>query len=790
MNAQREPDILRRIRRIRWIRRIPQACWACKARIALALASALLFTCSSAALASAQEGFAIDNLGQTGFEQTNPEYTSLATVILYSVFNSSATGCRYSNDNESWSLWKDCLYTFYWKLNETQGLQTVYAEFNHTDGAIARFSDTIHFNRTGGGLDTTPPVGLSVVDDGAYTNDNTSLRAYWWNATDPESGVLKIPFQYRYRIRDTSGVIVGWTDAGAATAVTRTNLSLSDSETYYIDVVVTNSAELSANASSDGIRLDRGAPVMTDVDSVSHPVPTSWYADTSPTMTFSALDAISNVSGFSYVMDSSNSTVPGNVSKTSAGNATVWGLTDGICWFHVKPHDEAMNWGAPLHRQVRVDATPPPMPVLTLKRYNSTTGELALNWTAVSDISLPITYEVNLTDLATDVSQAFVGIAVAGTVLSVAASTDYLVEVRARNAAGLASVRGTGGNATVDTIAPRFVAVSPGGLVPVGSFTLAVITDENASCTYDGTPFVHTDDTYHEARLARADGAYLYAIRCTDPTGNVNQTTASFTVDTTQSVASVSVSAPSLFYAGRINSFSLRAENAGGIGLSGLSSASSSLSLSFNGTRVADVSLLDHTDGDYTVSFLAPKRGGYVMDIRFAGIAQNYSVSVRSVLLTLRYSDPLLPSLAPSMQGRLAYTAQPGFSFGLASDSRYVIAGGDDASLNLSSDATSGNAYLFLTIPGPRIADKQEYLARGDLLDQMNPSFGYLIASVNRIWLQLDYRTIWMEGDSFIPPGKHAIRIMNTGYVGGRRAVSFEVDDGLRAEEDLYYTLG
>lgn len=106
--------------------------------------------------------------------------------------------------------------------------------------------------------DATPPSTPAVTDDGRYTANNTQLHAVWTASSDPETGVAK----YEYSIGTSPGAVnvVGWTDNGLATSVTRTGLSLTNGQAYYINVRAKNGAgAYSGVASSDGITVAQTA---------------------------------------------------------------------------------------------------------------------------------------------------------------------------------------------------------------------------------------------------------------------------------------------------------------------------------------------------------------------------------------------------------------------------------------------------------------------------------------------------------------------------------------------------
>ncbi len=115
--------------------------------------------------------------------------------------------------------------------------------------------------------DLTPPTTPVVTDDGAYTL-NTDRLSFSWSSSDPESGIAG----YRYAIGTSPGAadVVGWTDAGLSTSVTRTGLSLSYGQVYYASVIATNGQGLdSAVETSDGIRPARQA--LTIAQAKSYP---------------------------------------------------------------------------------------------------------------------------------------------------------------------------------------------------------------------------------------------------------------------------------------------------------------------------------------------------------------------------------------------------------------------------------------------------------------------------------------------------------------------------------------
>ena len=99
-------------------------------------------------------------------------------------------------------------------------------------------------------IDVTPPIILSVTDDGDTTEDNNQLHATW-SAEDYESGIV----EYQYAIGTSPGAtdVVDWISAGGIPEVTHTGLNL-DQDWHYFTVKAQNGSGLwSEPVSSDGI---------------------------------------------------------------------------------------------------------------------------------------------------------------------------------------------------------------------------------------------------------------------------------------------------------------------------------------------------------------------------------------------------------------------------------------------------------------------------------------------------------------------------------------------------------
>ncbi|MBD3203453.1 hypothetical protein GF327_04105 [Candidatus Woesearchaeota archaeon] len=107
-------------------------------------------------------------------------------------------------------------------------------------------------------LDTTPPLGFNVTDDGAVTNNGTKLHARWNRTTDPESEISH--FEYRIRYSFNSGSLiqaVPWTDVGDNISATHyfnlNHSNLTHQYKYFFEVKAVNSANVTRTETSNGI---------------------------------------------------------------------------------------------------------------------------------------------------------------------------------------------------------------------------------------------------------------------------------------------------------------------------------------------------------------------------------------------------------------------------------------------------------------------------------------------------------------------------------------------------------
>ena len=117
------------------------------------------------------------------------------------------------------------------------------------------------------GGDPTPPLVVSVTDDGAYSKDATKLHASWNSSSDPDSGINR----YEFSAGTSAGAsnIVPWTNCALNLNYTATGLSLSHGTKYWINVRIWNNGGSSTTCSSDGITIDTVAPPVPTMNAIA-----------------------------------------------------------------------------------------------------------------------------------------------------------------------------------------------------------------------------------------------------------------------------------------------------------------------------------------------------------------------------------------------------------------------------------------------------------------------------------------------------------------------------------------
>lgn len=318
-------------------------------------------------------------------------------------------------------------------------------------------------------VDATAPMQPIVIDDGAFTADNTQLHAAW-SSVDAESGIGR----YEYSIGTTPGgtSIAAWTDAGANASVTRTGLSLMQGATYYISVRAYNKVGLvSQVGSSDGIMVDTAAPpapTVTDDGTYTASL-TSLHA------TWTTVTSTSGVASYEYSIGTGMGAT--NIKDwTSVGMDT--GVTDtsltlynGTTYYiNVRARNTVGKAGhIGSSDGITVDTTAPTVPVVTDEGTYTSSNHLLFGTWSASDPESEIAeyfYAVGTTPNGTDIrgwTSAGAQTSVVITSLPLVDGKKYYISAKARNSAGMGSSAGTSDGITVDVTPPSTPVVTDDG---------------------------------------------------------------------------------------------------------------------------------------------------------------------------------------------------------------------------------------------------------------------------------------------------------------------------------------
>ncbi len=96
-------------------------------------------------------------------------------------------------------------------------------------------------------------------------------------------------------------------------------------------------------------------PEGVAVFSETHPSPSTWYNNNSPSFSW---DQSIPVDGYSYTLDTSPYTVPDNTITSTDSKRGYEGLHDGEWYFHLKARKNGV-WGNTTHFHVKIDTAPP-----------------------------------------------------------------------------------------------------------------------------------------------------------------------------------------------------------------------------------------------------------------------------------------------------------------------------------------------------------------------------------------------------------------------------------------------
>ncbi|MEW6201417.1 MAG: hypothetical protein AB1546_05545, partial [bacterium] len=354
-------------------------------------------------------------------------------------------------------------------------------------------------NSNGQTVEVTPPAAVAAVNDGTgadiqYATSSVKLSANWTATTDPESGVAK----YWYSIGTTQGGtdVLNWRNNMLNISVTKTNLNLTNGQTYYFNIKAENGVGLFSDITSSNGQIVETTPpdaVASVNDGLGSDIQYAFSTVQLSANWLQTADAESGVARYFYAIGTSAGTDDvvdwtdngTNLSVTRTG----LNLTNGqTYYFSVKAENGVGLQSVPSDSDGQtIDVTAPDAVAVVNDstgsdiQYAASTSELSANWTEAADAESGIAkywYAIGTTPGGTDVSDWTdngTGTFITRTGLILMNGVTYYFTVKAENKAGLQSAPNSSNGATVDTALPAGAT----GLSAVAGDRIVILTWSN-----------------------------------------------------------------------------------------------------------------------------------------------------------------------------------------------------------------------------------------------------------------------------------------------------------------------
>lgn len=397
---------------------------------------------SLVAPAEVDDGLGADLATQTSTTQLSAHWTAVSGAAGYEYAIGTAAGLA---DVVGWTDNATALAMTQTGLNLSPNT-TYYASVRAYDSVGVRYAAA---SSNGLKVVAAALAAPASVSDGGTSASLSSLSASWSSVPGAVG--------YEYAISSTTpGAlnVLGWTDAGAATQVTRTGLNLTNALTYYFSVRgYSASGQRSASTTSSGVRalvptslVNDGASADQTYQAATDHLSANWTG-------------VAAAGGYEYAFG----TTPGGVdvvawtaSNSTAATASSLALVPGATYYASVRVDYDATTRSSLTTSNGVSILRSPTSVMAASSQ-STTTPLSATWNGVTGAS-GYQYAIGSTPGGTDVlGWADAGLATSMTRASAAGLLDghtYYISVRAYDAVGGLTAAVTSSGTTVRAPAP------------------------------------------------------------------------------------------------------------------------------------------------------------------------------------------------------------------------------------------------------------------------------------------------------------------------------------------------
>ncbi len=310
-------------------------------------------------------------------------------------------------------------------------------------------------------IDTTPPTTPTVSVPDVFSSSNTYLEGSW-SSSDAHTGVT----EYQVSVGTAAGLAdtKDWFSAGTQTSMVISGLTMTNGQTYYINVRAVNAAGLvSAAGTSDGVKVDStllpgpttindGTAADIDFTSSTTTLSANWSAITGASK---YEYAIGTTSGGRNVVDWTSVNTSTSVTKTGLT------LTQGTTYYVVVRARNSANIPGTgrVSDGITIDTAKPGTPAVTYNgSYSTSKTQLPATWTATAGLSGISEYQYAVGTTAGGTNTLSWTSAGADTNATIPATLTeggtYYISVKAKSGAAVFSDAGTSGAVTVDTTAP------------------------------------------------------------------------------------------------------------------------------------------------------------------------------------------------------------------------------------------------------------------------------------------------------------------------------------------------